>query len=89
METTQNELDQKEIKQATKPFFDGQSLSAIYVDKESMFRVGESMDEAKSITVGMESGQMGYVPWAIIILNSGEILKFNMALMYGVKTKKG
>ena len=66
-----------------KHFHDGQKIT------ELMFPDGDNIASAEdlTITVQMENGQMGMVPWAVVKSSTGT-WKWNLALVLGVELEK-
>ena len=63
----------------TDRFFEGQEVKALYWEDDSQVEVG--MGNVKKITVVMEPGQMGRVPWFAVWDDHCIIQKHNGALV--------
>lgn len=62
------------------PFTNGMKLKAIhFADGEDIYA-----DESTQITIIMESGQMGNVPWALVD-DGHQMHQWNLALVLGVE----
>jgi len=66
-------------------FKDGDLLDAIYFSDGLKVECG---DNAKTIQVVMENGQMDTVPWAVVEMNNGRTWKYNLALCESVQLKQ-
>lgn len=66
-------------------FRNGDKLKAIYLSNGHAFTVGTNCDE---IIVGMEYGQMAYVPWFEVCAGGKVLSKWNAALAEGVECLK-
>jgi hypothetical protein len=81
-------MDTKELQQYK--FFEGQELKAIMIG-DIWVRINPSSKSDldrynyESITVIMENGQIGLVPWVLVKYRNDIIQKFNLAYMTGVE----
>ena len=71
-------------------FYEGQELKAIMIGG-IWVRINPSSESnldrynCESITVIMENGQIGLVPWVLVKYRNNTIQKFNLAYMTGVE----
>lgn len=69
---------------------EGLQLKAIsYVpdpeEGSGIWEVGEAVHQCSSITVTMEAGQMGWIPWAKVVTNEGRTFLVNLANVESVE----
>jgi len=64
-------------------FKDGDSVNVLVLPNESFYRVGANLGaevgSIESITVVMENGQLGLVPWFVVSFSDRSFVKVNAA----------
>lgn len=68
-------------------FFEGQKLETLIFNDESLIVAGQG--GMIDIIVVMENGQMAGVPWAKCTGDRGDIWKYNLAHVQGVRYRAG
>ena len=65
-------------------FEEGQELRSVVMSGGYQVSITDETVPVESITIVMEYGQIGCVPWAWVIFKDGSVEKLNLALATGV-----
>ena len=67
-----------------KCFYEGQKLRGVVMSGGYKVSITDTDNPIESITIIMERGQMGMVPWAGVMFEDESVEKLNLALAAGV-----